>query len=168
VEVSRVALDEGRLPEVNGVRPHLQVSTTLETLLGMPGAPAAELEGAGPISGEMLRRLAGDCSVRRILLGEDSLVMDVGRERRLFRGASRLALERRDGGCVWPGCTRPPRFCQADHIEPWWAGGESDTKNGRLLCRWHHRLRSEGWDLIEADDGWVPKPPRWTIEVHAG
>ena len=74
VEISRVALDEGAVPEVNGVRPHLQVSATLETLLGMPGAPAAELEGAGPISGEMLRRLAGDCSVRRVLLGEDSLV----------------------------------------------------------------------------------------------
>ena len=168
MEVSRVALDEGRLPEVNGVRPHLQVSTTLETLLGMPGAPAAELEGAGPVSGEMLRRLAGDCSVRRILLGEDSLVINVGRERRLFRGASRLALERRDGGCVWPGCTRAPRLCQADHIEPWWAGGESVTTNGRLLCRWHHRLRSEGWELIEAEDGWVPRPPVWTIDTRAG
>ena len=70
VEISRASLDAGRLPEVNGVRPHLQVSATLETLLGMAGAPAAELEGAGPISGRCCNgwrataRCAGSCSAR--------------------------------------------------------------------------------------------------------
>src|SRR5205807_3797273 len=147
VEVARVLLDEGRLPERGGVRPHLQVTATLETLLGMPGSPAAELEGSGPISTEMLRRIAGDCSLRRLLLDEESMVIDVGRERRIFRGGTRAALDHRDGGCVWPGCTRPARFCQADHETPWWAGGGTDAGNGRLLCRYHHRLRSEGWQL---------------------
>jgi hypothetical protein len=101
VEIARVALDEGRLPETGGVRPHLQITASLETLLGEPDPPAAELEGTGPISVEALRRLAGDCSIRRLL-------------------------------------------CQADHVEPCWAGGESTVRNARLLCRYHHRLRSEG------------------------
>ncbi|HEX6548855.1 MAG TPA: DUF222 domain-containing protein [Candidatus Dormibacteraeota bacterium] len=133
VEIARLALDEGRVPEAGGVRPHLQITASLATLLGEPGAPAAELEGSGPISLEALRRLVGDCSIRRLLLDEDSLVIDVGRERRLFRGGSRVALDHRDGGCIWRACTRPARLCHADHIEPWWAGGESTTTNGRLL-----------------------------------
>lgn len=171
VEISRTALDEGRLPERGGVRPHLQVTATLATLLGDPGAPAAELEGSGPISAEMLRRIVGDCSLRRLLLDEESQVIDVGRERRLYRGATRAALERRDGGCVWPGCTRPARFCQADHEQPWYAGGQTTVENGRLLCRRHHRLRSDGWSLTrvtDADDGattWVVKPPIWTFPL---
>lgn len=174
VEISRVALDEGRPPERGGVRPHVQVTTTLQTLLGKPGAPAAQLAGAGPISTEMLRRIAGDCSIRRLLLDEASMVIDVGRERRLFRGATRLALDQRDGGCVWPGCTRPARYCQADHELSWIEGGETTTENGRLLCRHHHRLRSEGWSLTRLRDpangeqSWVAKPPIWSIWSRAG
>jgi hypothetical protein len=163
VEISKVALDEGRVPEVNGVRPHVQVTASVETLLGLAGAPAAELEGAGPISVEMLRRLAVDCSLRRVLLDSESMVIDVGRANRLFRGATRIALERRDGGCVWRGCTRPARYCQADHIKEWWKDGTTDVSNGRLLCRYHHRLRSDGWELVETDEGWVPKPPIWSL-----
>ncbi len=38
--------------------------------------------------------------------------VDVGRERRLFTGAPRTAIEIRDGGCAWPGCARPASWCQ--------------------------------------------------------
>ena len=163
VEIARVALDEGRVPVVNGVRPHLQVTATLETLLGVPGAAPAELEGAGPISIETLRRLAGDCSLRRLLLDEDSLVIDVGRERRVFRGATRIAVEKRDGGCAWRGCTRPPRHCQGHHPDPWWAGGRTTLDNTLLLCLHHHGLVEDGWLLTRTEEGWVPSPPVWAI-----
>ena len=166
VEIAKAALDEGRVPERGTVRPHLQITASLETLLGQSSAAPAELEGSGPISLEMLRRVAGDCSLRRLLLDEDSLVIDVGRERRVYRGATRVALENRDRGCVWPGCTRPARFCQSDHSTPWWAGGETNVADGRLLCRYHHRLRGEGWDLTkiveEGETRWVVTPPRWS------
>jgi hypothetical protein len=166
VEISRLVLDEGRVPERGGVRPHVQVTATLETLLGLPGAPAAELEGSGPVSLETLRRIAGDCSLRRLLLDEDSLVIDVGRERRLYRGGSRFAIDARDGGCVWPGCSREPRFCQVDHEVEWWQGGETTAANGRLLCRYHHRLKSEGWRLthLSDQDRWVATPPFWILD----
>jgi len=167
VEIARLALDEGQAPQRGTVRPHVQVTASLDALLGVHGAEPAELEGSGPISSEMLRRIAGDCSVRRLLLNEDSLVIDVGRERRVYRGATRLALEHRDRGCVWPGCTRPARFCQSDHDREWWLGGETNVENGRLLCRYHHRLRSEGWQMTRlTEDGrprWVVTPPRWTF-----
>jgi HNH endonuclease len=55
--------------------------------------------------------------------------------------------------------------CQADHIEEWWRGGKSNAENGRLLCRYHHRLRSEGWQLTpvaeEGESKRVVSPPRW-------
>lgn len=165
VEIARVALDEGKIPVVNGVRPHLQITATLETLLGLPGAAPAELEGAGPISMEMLRRLAGDCSIRRLLLDEDSMVIDVGRERRLIRGATRIAAEHRDGGCIWRGCPRPPRHCQGHHPEPWWLGGKTTLENTSLLCLFHHHLLDEGWELIKTEEGWIPRPPIWAIKA---
>src|SRR5712671_6521807 len=50
-------------------RPNLQVTTSLETLLGLTGAPAAEMEFSLPISAKAVERLGCDCSVTRILLG---------------------------------------------------------------------------------------------------
>jgi hypothetical protein len=66
-----------------GARPaQLQVTTTLETLLGMSGAPGAETEFSLPLAARTVERLACDCSVTRILLGSDSMVIDVGRSKR--------------------------------------------------------------------------------------
>jgi hypothetical protein len=61
------ALESGKLPETNGRRPHLQVTVDLTTLQNMPGAPAADLAWAGPISGEAARRIACDALVTRII-----------------------------------------------------------------------------------------------------
>ena len=49
----------------------------LETLLGMAGAPAGEVDLSLPISSKAVERLACDCSVTRVLLGSDSAVIDV-------------------------------------------------------------------------------------------
>src|SRR5207245_7455750 len=67
-------------------RSQLQVTTSLETLLGLTGAPAAEMEFSLPISSKAVERLACDCSVTRILLGSDSTVIDVGRSKRTVSG----------------------------------------------------------------------------------
>jgi hypothetical protein len=68
VELSSHAMDSGRLPRRSSQRTHLQVTTTLETLLGLSGARAADMEFSLPISARTLERLACDCSVTRILL----------------------------------------------------------------------------------------------------
>jgi len=51
---------------------HLSVTVSVETLLGLEGAPAAEIEGMPPIAQRTVERLACDCSVRRILLDPKS------------------------------------------------------------------------------------------------
>src|SRR6266705_631506 len=56
---------------------NIQVTATIETLKGMAGAGAAEMEFALPISSVAVQRMACDCSVTRVLPSQESLVMDV-------------------------------------------------------------------------------------------
>jgi len=99
VEMANNALDRGTLPQRGGQRPHLQVTTTLETLLQRCGAPAADLELSLPISAAAVARLACDCNVTRLLLNADSQVIDVGRTTRKIPRSTRRALNVRDRGC---------------------------------------------------------------------
>ncbi len=75
------------------------------------------------------------------------VVLDLGHRQRLFTRTQRRALVYRDRGCVFPGCDRPAKFCDAHHIKPWDEGGLTDLINGVLLCRRHHTLIHNGWDL---------------------
>jgi hypothetical protein len=137
-----------------GVRAHLQVTTSLETLLQRAGAPAADVEHALPISARAMERLACDCNVTRILLNADSCVIDVGRSRRTISGPMRKALTARDKGCGWPGCDRPATWTSGHHIVFWTRGGPTDLPNLVLLCYRHHWMAHEGaWQLVRADDG---------------
>jgi hypothetical protein len=134
-------------------RPHIQVTTSLETLLGLTGAPAAEMEFSLPISSKAVERLACDCTVTRILLGSDSTVIDVGRAKRVISGPQRKALSVRDQGCVWPCCDRPASFTSGHHLAHWIHGGPTDLPNLVLLCYRHHWMVHEGgWQIVRSDD----------------
>jgi hypothetical protein len=150
VDLAMHALDNG----VPAQRPHLQVTTSLETLLGLSGAPAAEMEFSLPISSKAVERLACDCTVTRILLSSDSTVIDVGRAKRVMSGPQRKALRVRDQGCVWPGCDRHASHTSGHHLTHWINGGSTDLSNLALLCYRHHWLVHEGeWQIVRADDG---------------
>lgn len=64
----------------------------------------------------------------------------VGRINRFATGAQRMALNRRDSGCIYRGCTRPARRCHAHHVIDWRDGGLTDLANMVLLCAYHHRM----------------------------
>ncbi|HEX9561694.1 MAG TPA: DUF222 domain-containing protein, partial [Candidatus Dormibacteraeota bacterium] len=130
VDVCTHSLDHGAPSR----RTHLQVTTSLETLLGLSGAPAAEMEFSLPISSKAVERLACDCTVTRVLLGSDSTVIDVGRARRVISGAQGKALRVRDRGCVWPGCDRPATWTSGHHLLHWINGGSTDLSNLVLIC----------------------------------
>ena len=155
VEVAAHALEMGLIPQQGSQRTHLQVTTSLETLLGLPGAPAADLEFASlPISSKTVERLACDCSVTRILLGSNSMVIDVGRAKRTISGPARKALNVRDRGCTWPGCERPASWTSGHHIQHWLHGGNNQPPNLTLLCYRHHWMVHEGnWQIVRGDDG---------------
>jgi len=154
VELGLHSLDSGLVPQSASQRTHLQVTTTLETLLQRAGAPAADLEFSLPISARSVERLACDCGVTRILLGADSAVIDVGRSRRVISGPTRTALNVRDRGCRWPGCDRPASWTSGHHLVHWIKGGSTDLPNLALLCYRHHWMVHEGgWQLVKSDDG---------------
>jgi hypothetical protein len=150
IELAGHSLDNGMTPQ----RPHLQVTTTLETLLQHAGAPAGDLELSLPISAASVERLACDCNVTRILLDADSEIIDVGRSKRIMSPAQRKALHVRDKGCRWPGCDRPASYTSGHHLVHWVKGGPTDLDNLVLLCLRHHWLVHEGkWQLIKTESG---------------
>lgn len=163
VELATLALDSGRLPHVASQRPHLQVTTTLETLRGLTGSPAADMEFAQPIAAATVQRLACDASISRVIFGPDSTVIDAGRARRVVYGSARRALNARDQYCRWPGCERPASWSAAHHLVHWTEGGNTDLSNLILLCHRHHWMVHEGgWKLVRAkDDRLLAIPPSY-------
>ncbi|HEX9096209.1 MAG TPA: DUF222 domain-containing protein [Candidatus Dormibacteraeota bacterium] len=156
VELSLHSLDAGLVPQHASQRPHLQVTTTLETLQGLPGSPAADLEFSTPISSITVQRLACDGNIARVVFGPDSVVVDVGRAARVVSGATRRALNARDQHCRWPGCERTASWSAAHHVVHWTQGGKTDLSNLLLLCHRHHWMVHEGgWKLARSDDGRV-------------
>jgi hypothetical protein len=154
VELSIHGLDSGLIPQRGSQRTHLQVTATLETLRGLPGAAAADMEFSLPISAKTVERLACDCSLTRIVLGSDSMVIDVGRAKRVISGPGRKALNARDRGCVWPGCDRPASWTAGHHLVHWIHGGTNKPENQALLCHRHHWMVHEGdWQILRDGDG---------------
>jgi hypothetical protein len=145
------------LVELASGGPHpasIQVTSSVETLLGLAGAAAADMEFSLPISSKIVERLACDCSVTRVLLDSESAVIDVGRAKRVVSGPARRALTARDGTCRWPGCDRPASWTAAHHVVHWIHGGTTDLDNLILLCHRHHWMVHEGkWQLVRSDDG---------------
>jgi uncharacterized protein DUF222/HNH endonuclease len=152
VELAAHALDTGVVPQRAGQRAHVQVTTTLETLIQRAGSPAAHLELSIPISAKAVERITCDCNVTRILLDADSAVIDVGRSTRKIPGATRKALNVRDKSCRWPGCDRPPSWTAGHHFVHWTKGGPTDLSNLVLLCHRHHWMVHEGgWQIVQVD-----------------
>ncbi|WP_406074306.1 DUF222 domain-containing protein [Micromonospora sp. NBC_01638] len=160
-EVCRLALRTGQLPDNGGDRPQLVVTVSLDDLVS--GARAGTLETGAPLTPGAIRRLACDAGVLPAVLGGNSQVLDVGRQRRLFTGPLRRALVLRDGGCAFPGCDRPSRWCDGHHVRHWAEGGATALGNAVLLCGYHHRLIHRGdWMVRIAPDGRPDfLPPRW-------
>jgi hypothetical protein len=87
-----------------------------------------------------------------VLENEHGEPLDVGRKTRSIPPAIRRALNTRDGGCRFPGCTHQ-RYVDAHHIEHWADGGETKLANLVTLCRLHHRLVHEGEITIDTLPG---------------
>ena len=99
-----------------------------------------------PVTPSMVRRLACEGRIIPMVLGSDSQPLDVGREHRLATPAQVRALRQRDKGCCFPGCGRPPSWCQAHHLRHWPDGGPTDLNNLALLCQRHHTIvHRDGW-----------------------
>ncbi|MGC5311236.1 DUF222 domain-containing protein [Micromonospora zamorensis] len=160
-DVCRLVLRTGELPDSGGDAAQIVVTTSYDELTRRLGAGALDL--GLHLTPETVRRLACDAAILPAVLGGTGQVLDVGRQRRLVTGRLRRALVLRDGGCAFPGCDRPPRWCDAHHIHHWADGGPTNLDNAVLLCAHHHRhLHHTDWTVRLGDDG-QPEfvPPAW-------
>ncbi|QQS02846.1 MAG: DUF222 domain-containing protein [Austwickia sp.] len=98
------------------------------------------VDGHGnPLTPATIRRLACDALLIPAVLGSDSAVLDLGRAARFASADQIRFLRLRDKGCTFPGCDRPPSWCDAHHLREWEADqGETTVDNLALLCTRHH------------------------------
>ncbi len=159
-------MDNARLPDRGGERPHLTVTLNWDLLRDRAGT--ATLDDGMTLTPATARQLLCDATVIPAVLGGDGQVLDLGRSSRTFPAPLRRAIALRDKGCTWPGCDRPPSWTDAHHIRFWHRDfGPTDHTNGTLLCRRHHtEIHKDQWRIEPASDG-TPEfiPPKW-IDVN--
>jgi hypothetical protein len=137
--------------------PSVRVLVTARDLRLDTGSASFEASAGQPdgtvIALPTVRRMLCAGTQTPILVGSTGQPLDVGRSQRLFTARQRLALAARDGGCRWPGCERPPSWCEAHHIDQWMRDdGETNVEAGVLLCRHHHLLlHDQGWSIQRAE-----------------
>ena len=144
-EICRQWLDSSDRSEVGGELPHMTVTMSLEAL--KEASEACEFDHVGPVHAEIGRRLACDATICRVVVGSRSEPLDVGRLTSVVPAPMRRALRLRDRHCRFPGCDRPPPWCDAHHVVHWADGGRTALENLVLLCRRHHGLVHGGFQV---------------------
>jgi Domain of unknown function (DUF222) len=151
--------DPESLPDHGGLPATLMITTKGDGQQPQTGTTAS----GQPIPVRTISWLACTAWLMLALVDDHGVPLKLGRAKRLFTAAQRLALAVRDKGCIFPGCDRPPSWCEAHHVGAWTRGGPTDLANGCLVCGYHHRLIHTGhWQIVMADDGHpLVIPPDW-------
>jgi Domain of unknown function (DUF222)/HNH endonuclease len=156
VQLAHHALDTDLPPASHGAPPRVAVTIDATTLHGDNvgvGVGVGVTDDGLDLPASVIRRLACDCDLIRVLLDAEGCVLDVGRTQRLVTPAIWTALVARDHHCAFPGCTRPPVMCHAHHIHHWTHGGKTSLDNLVLLCGHHHRtIHHTPWQVRLAHD----------------
>jgi hypothetical protein len=146
VDLLDLASRSEHLPREAGERPHLFLTLSWEAL--QTGLGVATLGDDTPYGIPEARRLACIAGVIPAILDTDGAILELGRMTRKISLDLRRVLRQRDGGCAFPGCHRPPTWCDAHHVIAWQDGGPTDLDNLVLLCTRHHRvIHHTGWEI---------------------
>ncbi|WP_162940144.1 HNH endonuclease signature motif containing protein [Gryllotalpicola protaetiae] len=113
-------------------------------------------------------RMICDRGYTPLFFDETGQTIDLGKDQRYFTRTQRRAITKRDGGCMYPGCDRPPEDSEYHHINPWAlhpSHRKSEVRDGILLCRRHHKLIHDFVAHVERQRGdywlhWPGKPPQ--------
>jgi hypothetical protein len=165
LDLVKAAMRAGQLPTAGGVSATIVLSMDAETYATGHGTA---ITGHGyAVPAEVAKRWAGggagtEARIIATLLSRTRRVEAYSCIQRLFTEQQRLALTARDKGCTFPGCDRPPGWCQAHHVIEYRHGGPTSIDNGTLLCGYHHRnFEHTGWtvNIIDGLPWWTP--PTW-------
>jgi hypothetical protein len=160
VQLCDLALASGQLPTLRTVKPHVIVTIDAEALTDAAPQPHAARTGMdAQLSAAKARWLACDSTVSRIVLGPDSLPVDLGRTHRVVPPHLRKAVVERDRSCVFAGCEAPSWWCDVHHLLEWINDGQTSLDNSALLCERHHTKIHHGYRVERDDD--APFEHRW-------
>ena len=161
VAMVRIATEADDQKLFGAARPAVRVVVTETTLA--TGKGHGYLEGEpDPVSLATIERYHCDAGVVGVKFDDDGQCVNVGRDQRLFTARQRIGMAVRDDGCRFPGCDRPPSWCEAHHIDQWHRDrGRTDLADGILLCRFHHMLiHNDGWRIVRESGRYWLRPPR--------
>jgi hypothetical protein len=135
----------------------------------IPTAEADLVRGAhgehsrSPIDWAALLGAVLNGETRRLVLGPDSEVLDLGRAHRFFSRTQRIAIRRGQHRCAIRGCRSP--YVEYDHKTGWGEGGPTDVGNAQPLCGFHNRLRTQGWEIEDHPSGDLKliRPTDWHL-----
>lgn len=131
------------------------VTIPYDVLLGLRDG-FANLDGYGPIPGDLARDLASNAKNLYRIITDPATDLPLEYQRGVYRVTQEVRdfLLQRTETCEFPGCTVSARRTDADHIDPWDSGGETTPENLQLLCRKHHNLKTHrGWKSSRTPDG---------------
>ena len=137
-EMAETYLASGPAKSSSADRYQVMVHITAETSAG-----ESHVEDGPHVTAVTSKRICCDASITRMLEDDDGEPLSIGRKSRVIPAAMRRALQARDKGCRFPGCTHR-HFIDGHHIKHWADGGETSLDNLVQLCRRHHRLVHEG------------------------
>ena len=109
----------------------------------VPAEASAFIDEAVAIPVSTTERLCCDAGVVALLEGDNGEALSIGRRTRTIPSAIRRAMQARDQGCRFPGCTHT-RFLHGHHVQHWARQGETSLSNLVTLCSFHHMQVHEG------------------------
>ena len=144
VEICRYFLDHQTTQSGGRHRPHLNVFLDYEDLLGE--VKGGWLGDGTRLDATTVRKLACDAGVHRVVTEGRSSILDYGHKHQTIPLNLFNALIARDRHCRFPGCDRPPKWCEGHHLRHWAQRGATSIGNLVLACsRHHHLLHMPGW-----------------------
>ena len=161
LELVKMAMRTNQLPHAGGMT--ATIVLTMDADAYATGLGTATTGHGYTIPADVAKTWAGDdARIIAALLDRTGRVEAYSATQRCFTEQQRLVLTARDRGCTFPGCDRPPGWCQVHHVIAYQNGGPTSIDNGTLLCGYHHRsFQAAGW-TITLHNGlpwWTP--PRW-------
>src|SRR6478736_6428309 len=124
-------LRAGSLPDAGGTPATVLLTLTLDQVESRTGLVTTA--HGGRISVPQALRIAAEADIMPIVVGDAGGVLGYGLTRRTASTGQRRALAARDRGCSFPGCDRPPDWCETHHVTPWVDGGRTDLHNLTLV-----------------------------------
>jgi len=119
-----------RLGKRHGRAAAVAVTVPLSTLIGIDDTTPGELDGYGPVTAEVTRRIAAPGTWRRLLTDPATgALLDYGQTR--YSPPQDLIdhVIARDRTCRFPTCSQPARRCQIDHTTAYHLGGSTSAAN---------------------------------------